>query len=183
MKVWILSGTIDIGNEILNYDNVQQGLDIIKFIGRSRVSIQKSWNAVSINSIEKGEKLDFHKELRVPILSKDAVQVIQELIKDMAEILPLIHPDREYFVLNILNIIDCIDESKIQFTSYPTGTIKAYTKWEFKKEMVAGQHIFKATYHTVRDVPVDIIFVSDEFVEKVEKSKLKGFYFTEVWNG
>lgn len=112
-----------------------------------------------------------------PIFSIKAVDILSDLLKSHVEILPLKHEPFPIVAVNVLNVVDGIDQEMAEKKLLPNGTFVGYEKYAFIKEMVAGHHIFKIPQQLST-----MVFVSDEFKHAVEKNKLKGFAFNELWN-
>ena len=77
----------------------------------------------------------------------------------------------ECYMLNVIKVLDCLDESKIRYTS--TFSIKKYVF----KENINYPSIFKIT----TDGNVGN-FVTEPFMECVEKNKLKGLACDLIWD-
>lgn len=175
MKIWYLDcdvekyealtwiGDIDI-DEIKSYD------------GRSK---KEGWKPVELEKIGEGElgnnpRLSTH----IPVFDKKAVVLLEELIDGFVEILPAKCLNGEFFIINVTEVINCLDYKKSEFKTFKDGKrIMRFISYEFIKELVEGKHIFK-----IVDEPNRRPFVSDEFKKRVESSNLTGFKFELAWD-
>jgi hypothetical protein len=112
-----------------------------------------------------------------PVLSSRAKQVVEPLLGDRAQWLPLAFDEQEYWLLNLLNIVDALDEERSVITRLPTNpnaiTIDAYA---LRPEAVAQEWMFK-----IRKAPYDVL-VTERFRSLVEDNGLTGLYFQPVWD-
>ncbi|WP_397376181.1 imm11 family protein [Paenibacillus sp. sptzw28] len=112
-----------------------------------------------------------------PIFSGKTVETLGDLIRDSAEILPLVHEPFAVYAINVLNVINCIDYSRAEPKKLSSGTLIGFNRFAFHEQLLTGKHIFK-----IPEMLSTKIFVSDQFKAKVEEHKLTGFAFYEVWN-
>lgn len=114
----------------------------------------------------------------IPSFNEKALNTVKDLLTNKADILPLDCGDEKYFLINIYNKIDCIDYDKAQCTRFEWGHVSEFQKYAFIQEKLVDEHIFKIP-EIVRD---NIVFVSEEFRERVISNGLFGFNFIEVWD-
>ncbi|MCM0759876.1 hypothetical protein M7775_15055 [Sporomusa sphaeroides DSM 2875] len=174
MRIWHLDADVN------NFDNLttlkQKDWETLRFDGRK---LFETWKPLAVRVIE-DRKISDTPGLSsgAPVLSPRAISVLQELVGDTVEVLPLICSSGEYYVINVLDVVDCIDYEKAEFKRYEhSGRIMRFIKYAFKSECIKGKHIFK-----IVDEPVRRPFVSDEFRNKVIESGLEGFEFELVWD-
>ena len=121
---------------------------------------------------ECGEKCDILSMGVKPILLPKAKDALYEVIKDDVQFIKLKHDKYgECYMLNVIKVLDCLDESKIRYTS--SYSIKKYV---FKKN-INYPSIFKIT----TDGKISN-FVTEPFMECVEKNKLKGLACGLIWD-
>lgn len=181
MKVWKLrpsyNGYIEYEPETLGqFDFVAE-----KFRGNS---IKKEWESFPLIVISKGKLSDCPPALPIKALvfSERAVTKLNLLDIDKIECLPVIMPNEEnYFAINVINVLDCLDGDKCKVSRFDEGEIMSYRKFVFKEKEVSNQFIFKIVEHESKRVESDI-FVTDQFRDIVLQSGLKGFEFIEVWD-
>ena len=114
----------------------------------------------------------------VMILEKKAIEKLYPIMGEV-EILPLICDFGDYWAVNILNVLDCIDYDKSEFVwlNEEEHRIMYFKKYVFRSEQIEGHHLFK-----IIDLPKSAIFVDDIFVDLVKKCKITGFSFKPVWD-
>ena len=121
---------------------------------------------------ERGEKCDILSMGVKPILLPKAKDALYDVIKDDVQFIKLKHDKYgECYMLNVIKVLDCLDESKIRYTS--TFSIKKYVF----KENINYPSIFKIT----TDGKISN-FVTEPFMECVEKNKLKGLACDLIWD-
>jgi|GEM_PF-2454348 len=167
----------------LGYDGKFQSLiwsderdDEIRFDGTLR---QETWGSHFIQVMpgnvfqKKGDFLNLDYNL---VVSEHVIPIIDEMINGAVELLPVIWRsrfDEKFYVVNVTEIIDCLNPEETIFSRIPTGKIMGVDHYEFEQSALVGKNIFKIKeFH---DAP--LIFVSDEFRKKVESSKLRGLNF------
>lgn len=92
---------------------------------------------------------------------------LQPILKDEVEFLPMKSDDGTYYVMNIINIIDCLDKESSKCNMTPNGLIVNYEELVFDTKKLEGQHIFR-----IPELPF-LIFVTDALREAIE-------YYDEV---
>jgi uncharacterized protein DUF1629 len=97
------------------------------------------------------------------------------LIGDVIELLPLTcdGPVR-FYVVNMLDIVDCLDEDHLVTDRYSDGQISSVKKYVFQPGSIDGHHLFKCKQSLLDDL------VSAEFKALVEEKGLVGAYFIPV---
>lgn len=91
--------------------------------------------------------------------------------------MPLKNSEKEFYLINIIRVIDCIDYEKSVVKLFSDGTIMCFKKYAFIESKVSGLDLFK-----IKDEPVRMPFVSDEFKNAVDAAGLEGFKFKLVWD-
>lgn len=174
MKIWHLIADVN------NYESLttlnQEDWEKLKLDGKK---LGNSWSPLAVSVIEESKKSDTPGlSSGAPVLSPRAISVLRELIGDVVEELPLVCSSSEYYIINVLDVVDCIDYEKAEFKRFEhSGRIMRFIKYAFKPECVKGKHIFKIIDELVRRP-----FVSDEFRNRVIESGLVGFKFELVWD-
>lgn len=181
MKIWSLEEEVDVYEHITLEDGSDE-----KWIEFGAMfnwkSLKDKWSPLSVRLIEHGGKL---KKGDIPYLSpgkpvftKKAVQILEDLIEESAEILPIQYGLQELYLINVINHIDAINYEMADIKFMPDGKrILRVKKHSFSIEKVREQHIFKIVNQLAGTV-----FVSDEFRDRVLEGGLEGFKFVEVWN-
>ncbi|NFP90974.1 imm11 family protein [Clostridium sporogenes] len=182
MKVW------ELDSDANNYDNVtlsnESDWDKLMAYGFHGKSIKDTWMPFcveEIESIRKGDNPGFFGSS--PVFSRKAVKVLKKYLDNNTEILPLMYRKKnhfskeEYFVINVINLIDCIDYERAEVKRFKNSDeILRFIKYAFKSEVIKNEHIFKIPELKGR------VFVSEEFRQRVMDKDLKGFKFELVWD-
>jgi hypothetical protein len=107
--------------------------------------------------------------------SERAAEVLIPLVGDVIELLPLTHDGPGRFqVVNLLDIVDCLDEERSQIERFYDGSIQSVERYAFKPGSIDGHHLFKCKQWGLHDL------VSAEFKALVEEKGLVGAYFRAV---
>lgn len=109
-----------------------------------------------------------------PVCSLRAWTILEPLIGESVEALPLKCRDRSLFALNVLAVVDCLDQEKCEFKYYSSGKIMRVARFVFRSDPAEKHHIFSIPETS------GSVFVSEQFCETVNKEKLKGLEFKLV---
>lgn len=114
-----------------------------------------------------------------PIFSDHAIQVLAPYLNSNVELLPLQHPTKNFYAVNVTRLIDGLDfeHSDIEYIEGHPNFVKNVNKYAFKYEVIRDYSIFKIPEYKRRRV-----YVSDTFKEAVEANRLKGFTFELLWD-
>ncbi len=75
-------------------------------------------------------------------------------------------------------VIDALDESNSEVIRFDgTSKVMHIGRYTFFREKLLDALIFK-----IPQFPASHVFVTDPFVDRVESTKLKGFWFPRVWS-
>ena len=105
------------------------------------------------------------------VFSDRALQVLLPFVQDSVEVLSLECEDDDLHLINVIDVVDCLDEDESTAARLSNGAIAFITHQVFKEQLLAGKHIFKLP------MPRVPIYVSDDFKAAVEGSGLEGL----VW--
>jgi hypothetical protein len=114
--------------------------------------------------------------VHAPVLSARAKQLIEPVLSDRAQWLPLAFEEKEYWLLNLLNLVDALDHERSRVSRLPDGKVMCIDAYAFKPEMLEQQWMFK-----VPTAPFDVL-VTERFRSLVEEQGLTGLYFQPVWD-
>jgi hypothetical protein len=117
-------------------------------------------------------------DMMLPAFSERAINGLHDLLKPNGEILPLeTRTDARYFIYNVVSVSDALDKdgSECEFWRDPPTTTTDIDFFSFDVSKIRNHAIFR-----LRELPMSL-FVTREFVEKVETLGLQGFDFTKVW--
>lgn len=179
MRIWKLDCDVN------TYENLAWGanefeidLDFIhSFIG---VSKEKNWIPLHLKRMHGDREFSNTPGLsaHIPVFDKKAVDVVREYLIGNAEILPIFCEDKEFFIINVTSVLDCIDYESSEYKTFRDGVrIMRFVKYAFIEDKIKNVHLFK-----IKDEPVRRPFVSDAFRKKILDSDLIGFEFELVWD-
>lgn len=178
MKIWKLDFDLD------NYDNLtfanrKSIEDIQSFDGRTKKEI---WDTPKVLRLEPEKMLPLSDApglyAHLPVFNKRAIKILSRLIENDTEILPLENNEDEFFAINVLKVLDCIDYNKSEFKTFSDGKrIMRFIRYSFIPCRLDDCNIFK-----IIDEKISRPFVTDCFRDEVISSNLKGFIFKQVWN-
>lgn len=113
----------------------------------------------------------------VPVFSKNAISVLEDLILPHGEILSLNYKSDEYFAYNVTSIIDALDHQKSVFKRFKSdGSIMDIIKYIFKPKYIEDIPIFKLPQTSLMDV-----FITDVLYKRITDKNLLGFNCIKVW--
>ena len=87
------------------------------------------------------------------------------------EVLPIgLQSDQKWYLLNVVNVIDCLDEGRSEIKYFPDGKkILRIIKYSFREELVRDSFLFKIPQMVRTEV-----FATENFQALVDEHKLKG---------
>ena len=179
MKIWRLESVLDSEFEDLHLVSEDYSL-FYRF--HEPIPLADSWKEVEVYTLTKGKESDLPKfwgAPYVPVFSEKALNVVHDLVKDQIEALPLAHPEKRFYAIHVLNVIDAIDYKRAEVEQLRSGLRIGFKKYAFIEEKVKNAHIFKVY---LDDRPILPVLVSDQFRETVLSNGLSGFDFIEVWD-
>ena len=112
-----------------------------------------------------------------PVFSKRACEALCDFLQPNGELLPLVSDVGDYFLYNITTAVDSLDrkKSKCDYWSDDPHHCVEVKHFVFHPTRLAGLSVFRI-YELGGDV-----FVTDQFVERVQQTGLNGFNFLKVW--
>ena len=118
----------------------------------------------------------FSVEVSSFILNERSYKILYPYIKNEVQIFKIKSENDNLYVVNITNIIDCLDYDKSKIKRFPSsGRVMRVIKYAFKIEKLKNATIFK-----LPDFPKGISYVTEEFKKVVEENNIKGFKFKEL---
>ncbi len=178
MKIWMLE--FDVENYQGLYPKVFWSREkVISFDGRSQIH---TWIPDEVVKLNPKKKLPFSNApnfyTHIPVFDEKALSVLGKYLTDTAEILPLNYKEGNYYAINVMRVIDCIDYEQAKFITFSDGKrIMFFEKYAFHEDKVRNENLFK-----IIDEPLAHQFVSDDFRQTVLENGLTGFIFKEVWD-
>lgn len=118
----------------------------------------------------------FSVEVSSFILNEKSYKILYPYIKNEAQIFKVKCENDNLYVVNITNIIDCLDYDKSEIKHFPSsGRVMRVVNYVFKIEKLKNTTIFK-----LPEFPKGISYVTDRFKNIVEENNIKGFKFKEL---
>lgn len=113
----------------------------------------------------------------VPVFSARAAKALEEWLLLSGELLPLLCDAGEYYAYNVTTRLPALDQKKSELTRFETGEIMMIDKPVFIRKIVADATIFKLT-----EKDISPVYVTDAGKRKIERAKVTGCRFREVWS-
>lgn len=131
----------------------------------------------------KGRKLgDYISCLSSPVfLNTRAIETLKPIIGNF-EVLPLICDFGDYYAVNDLNLLDCINYDEAEPVLFDKGApvtpenIMYFKRYSFHAHKLNGCHVFR-----IVELARSVVFVDDVFRKECEKHNIAGFAFDLVW--
>ncbi len=110
-----------------------------------------------------------------PAFSAKARSVIEPFLGESAQWLPLQFAEREYWMLNLLRLVD-MDMAHAVIDTLPGRTDGHVRTYAFREQDLQHELLFKARHGTAR------VLCTERFVDLVKHEKLTGFWFGLLWD-
>lgn len=180
MRIWKLESVPDEYRSFNVEDESDRDIIKQKVDKGLRVAEWKPLNIESYDNIRIGDNSTFFGYMIIPLINQRAKDIFFEKFKDYIQPLSVIDckTKMEYYLVNILNIIDGIDYSQSKFKKLSFDIIVDVTEYVFK-DIVRDIPIFKIYLDGA--IVTTNIFVNDVFKKTIEDNNLKGFDFIEVY--
>ncbi|SRR5216683_1424390 len=111
------------------------------------------------------------------IFRQTVVQAMGSLLREFGELLPLQCDEAELSIFNVTRLLDALDESASSIVRFGSGRILNIEKYEFRRDIVKGNEIFK-----IPNLRASPTFIGDRFVELWKTAGLRGLDFKKVWS-
>jgi hypothetical protein len=115
--------------------------------------------------------------MSAPVISEKARGVLQPLLIEHCEILPLIELRRKmYYAINVLTMVDCLDEEKSDILYAPDDPeyVLSISRFILRENKIPGD---VAIFKIPQDVGV--VFATKRFVDAVKANQLRGAMFLD----
>lgn len=178
MKVWKLDFELD-KYDNLTFVNKLNIEEVQSFDGSSK---KVNWRNPEVVRLEPKKKLPLSDApglyAHLPVFNEKAIKVLDKHLEKTAEMLPLKNNEGNFFAINILKVLDCVDYDKSEFKLFRDGErIMRFKKYSFLKDKIKDCHLFK-----IKDEPLGSPFVTEDFRNAVISNELTGFIFKQVWD-
>jgi len=141
-----------------------------KFMGQSK----QPWEPIEVETLYKGKYKDFPDFFSgMIIVSQRAKQIIEPYTRNEVEFLPLIHKELDLYVVNVTNVLDCIDWDKSDVV-WSDEILLRTNKLVFDIDKIPqGTYMFKFKERANLKV-----YVTEDFIGLIESNKLKGLGYS-----
>ena len=148
MSIWSVETTLDYkGLELLH----EEDADLLLQLGKGQ-RIASIWHPLPVQLVDTTSDLmpDFFEFSSLGLACrKKTLDIIQDLIEECVEILPLKCDEEELYILNILRIEDCLDYTKSQVERWPNGMVSRVVKLVLKFDCPKKQRYLEfQNYHS-----------------------------------
>lgn len=167
--------------EFTDYDDFSK----VNAMLSSRQPLAKEWSAVNVKIVDKGKPSDilgrFNGALAVSSATKE---ILLQNNTDNIEFLPLRtdFSEEKYYLLRVLNILDCIDPINSKIKRYIKDDIAEYDEYSLSlvEEKLLNQTMFRMKLPK-RDALLSYVYVSDQLME-VLRGSIQGFQLIDIWD-
>lgn len=114
----------------------------------------------------------------VPVISQAAYNVLNTYLTDLTQIFPFAMNKKygQYYFINIINVLDCLDLSKSDINFFSDGRIYKINKFSFNSNISK----MNTTIFKIKKFERGDVFVNENIKKIIEVSELDGFTFQEV---
>jgi hypothetical protein len=144
--------------------------------GRGR-SVGAGWKPLSVRPRHRTKPLGDFPLLWFgePIFSERALETLSPLLGDAIEPLPMEIAGKVFYLINILDSVDCLDLEQSKVTINPVSKgISSVQHYVFREDL-ADHHLF-----LIPQLRKTAVFVSAGFREKAESTGLVGLYYMDL---
>lgn len=109
----------------------------------------------------------------MPVISKRVREIIEPFVANEVEFLPLVHDELELYMMNITNILDCVDYDRSE-VRLSVGKMAGFEHIVFDFSKIPSEtYLFK-----VREIAKTKAFLTEKFKELIESHKIKDLDFS-----
>lgn len=144
---------------------------------------KRNWLPVKMHIINKDQGRDLLEsdspwfESNALIFNKTAIELLEPLLLEHGELLPIQCRNAVLSIYNPTNILMALDEELSTALRFSSGKIMAFKKYVFREEVVKGSVIFK-----IPNIRVSPTFVDQHFVDQWQLNRLRGLDFIKIWS-
>ncbi|MEK4850172.1 DUF1629 domain-containing protein [Paenibacillus sp. FSL H7-0756] len=137
------------------------------------------WEPVKIQTYKKRKFNEFPYLIdEKPIVSYKAMNILMPYISTEVEFLPLIHDELDIFMINVINILDCVDWQKSKAKWLQEKYFMGFDKLVFDYTKIPEQtYLFK-----IKEQATSKVYVTELFKELIEEHQLPGLDFSVVYD-
>ncbi|MGC9357759.1 MAG: imm11 family protein [Anaerolineae bacterium] len=110
----------------------------------------------------------------IPVFSPHAVTALHDLLTGNGQFVPLVCPacPEPFQAFNVTRLVDVLDVENSEVKRFRSGRIMRVLRYSFHEERLADLTIFK-----IPEEPLKMVFVTRDFVRRVQNKGLTGFRF------
>ncbi|MBY0206223.1 imm11 family protein [Paenibacillus cucumis (ex Kampfer et al. 2016)] len=137
------------------------------------------WTPTTVKTLYKKRHSDFPSLIiGKPIVRGNVRMVLEPLMSRQVEFLPLMHEELKLYVVNVINVLDCVDWNRSDIRTYSDGSWADFNKLVFDfSKIPVDTYMFK-----IKETATVEVFVTDLFKQVVEEHKFKGLNFNVVYD-
>ncbi|MFD2611582.1 imm11 family protein [Paenibacillus gansuensis] len=175
MKIWRLEYDLDIVQGFVLKD---QGLrETIMARNNFRGHSIQNWEYVEVKRSGRKAICDIYAfSVQHPIVSVKSSEFFKLYFPEEIQLLDVFNGKEKFYILNVINLIDCLDMDKSKIEYFSSGRIMEVVSYSFKPDLIKESYLFKVPQYPSK------IFATDRMKKLVESTDLIGYKFVEVWN-
>ncbi|WP_340015436.1 DUF1629 domain-containing protein [Paenibacillus sp. FSL K6-1318] len=141
--------------------------------------LREDWEPAKVVTVHKRLYQDFPDfTLGKLIVTDEVKEIMASSLQTQVEFLKLIHDSLDLYVVNVINILDCVDWQRTDVMYTSKGRFSRFNTIFFDLSKIpSGTSIFK-----LKETASHQIYVTHEFKKSVEQYKFKGLDFTMVFD-
>jgi hypothetical protein len=183
MKIWSVQGDVSNYTPLVEINEPTKSgvtFSIIPRINGSKLG--NSWPRVEVDFYDKESKpgeSNFSYLLPGTLVCDDiALSALSQDIWAEVEVLPIYTPDRQLHLLNVTNIVDCLNHARSEIKYFRNSKdVKRIMKYAFNTGNLKDVSLFK-----IPELLVTYIFATNRFKAKIEELGLTGLKFELVYD-
>ncbi|MRN55975.1 imm11 family protein [Paenibacillus monticola] len=146
------------------------------FNGESKI---KGWWPIQVETLHKNTYSDFPYYLtEIPLVSEKVKRILEPYIADEVEFLPLIHEGKNIYMVNVINILDCIDWQSSEVDWFKEKYFMGFIKLRFNFSKIPNNiYLFK-----IKETSGTRVYITDAFKELIERNHLQGLDLSVVYD-
>jgi hypothetical protein len=182
MKIWDVQGDFRKYAPLIQVDAVKNGIFFSTLPDFDGSKIGDSWTEIKVDFYDQESKPDQsnfnYLTPGVLVCDRIALTALRQDILTEVEVLPIHTPDKQLNLLNVTNIIDCLNKEETEKEgSFIGAEIIFGNKLAFDLSKLENVNLFK-----IPELVYLNVFATDMFKAKVEAAGLTGLKFELVYD-
>ena len=119
------------------------------------------------------------------VVDASTANELRTIFEIAGELLPLTHEGLSFYLVNILECVNCLDANKTEWvTGKTTGAKIRIKNYQFDKNKLSESTLFKIPETSAAEILciAGLKDAEDEFKARVESAGLKGLIFEKLWS-